>query len=209
MGDEAEVSRSLSAVEIWQYFKIPIVLGLISLLCVGLSITIYIKSYQSPDPIQFSSGDEGIKDSTPSAATMITVDIEGAVRKPGVYMLPRESRIEDAIEKAEGLANDADYKQIAQTINRAAKLVDGAKLFFPKLGESAQNESTSAISGAVSSLVNVNTASQSELEALSGIGPVTAKKIIDNRPYQILDELVSKKVLGQSTFDTLKDQLGI
>ena len=58
-------------------------------------------------------------------------------------------------------------------------------------------------------MVNINTASETELDALPGVGPVTAQKIISNRPYQKIDDLVSKKAVGASVFSKIKDQISI
>ncbi len=207
-GEEGD-RRSLSLSEFWSYFKFPIVLGVICIICIALSISLFIKSYQYSEPIQFSSSqaDEST-DSTQSAQLSITIDVEGAVNHPGVYLLPEASRVEDAISKAGGLATSADVETISKTINRAAKLTDGAKLYFPKVGEKGA-QSGETVMGSATSTVNINTASSEELEKLSGVGPATAKKIIDNRPYQTLEELVSKNALGQTLFERLKGQLAL
>ena len=207
MADDVDDQPSLSKKEFWRYFKFPILLGIVCVICIALSISLFIKSYQYSEPIRFSSSQDASNgESTQSARITITVDIEGAVRSAGVYELPQMSRVEDAILAAGGLTTDADLQAISQTMNRAAKLVDGAKLYFPRSDEGDGGE-TQGVSSSVSSLVNINTASSGELESLSGIGPTTAKKIIDNRPYQTLEELVSKKALGQSLFEKLKSQL--
>jgi competence protein ComEA len=110
----------------------------------------------------------------------------------------------------------ADTEVIARTINRAAKLSDGAKLYFPLLGDPSAAVGQPLSAGSLGSIApnvpnpfNINTASESELEALSGIGPVTAGKIIAGRPYMRLEELVEKKVLSQSLFTKLNGQLAL
>lgn len=165
-----------------------------------LSIVLLVQSTQTAVvPIQFSS--EKMEAST---AGSLTVDVEGAVARPGVYTLPQGSRVEDAITAAGGLGSSADEVLYAKTINRAAKIVDGAKLYIP-----AKGDNSPGTQGAVSTLVNVNAANQSELESLPGVGPVTAQKIIDNRPYQTLDDLVTKKAIGASLYDKLKNSLSL
>lgn len=181
---------------IWKAYKIPIILGSISLLCIAISLTLLIKFYQSADPIEFS------QEASPSEI-LLAVDIEGAVINPGVYQLPAGARVEDAIAVAGGLSDEADEERIAGSINRAAKLSDGAKLYIPKKGDAASPV------GDLGNLLNINSASASDLEALPGIGLVTAKKIIDGRPYQTLEELVSKKAISQSLFEKLKEQLSL
>ena len=207
--DETRVLEPLHLSSIWQTYKIPILLGGVSLLCIALSLVLLLKSHQASAPIEFSSD---IEATVAGVMAQLTVDIEGAVVVPGVYQLPMGSRVEDAITAAGGLSNEADAARIAGSINRAAKLSDGAKLYMPKKGdgEGGTSLSSSANMGsstAFDNLVNVNAASQSRLEELMGVGPVTAKKIIDNRPYQTLEELVSKKAMSQSLLNKLKDQL--
>lgn len=202
--------------EIFRNFKIPIILGAASLLLIGLSIIILLKSYQTTKPIEFSS-DTGISGqaTTSAQAGSITIDVEGSVVRPGLYKLPVGSRVEEAIAAAGGFSAEADTERISQVVNRAAKLVDGGKLYFPKRGSGLNQDQglipvgaqSQTLGMATGGQVSINSASQAELEALPGIGPVTAKKIIDNRPYQTLEELVTKKVMGQSLFEKLKDQL--
>lgn len=209
---DGETKASLSLGRIWQCFKVPIILGLISLLCIALSITIFIKSYQSEKPIEFFSPAESSQsEASSSAIQTISVDIEGAVVHPGLYLLPIASRVEDAITAAGGLAKTADAVIIAKTINRAAKVVDGAKIYITKIGDTQAPsvQGANVVDVLVNTTVNINTATQLQLEALSGIGPVTAQKIINNRPYQTLEELVSKKALSQSIFTKLAGQLGL
>jgi competence protein ComEA len=142
----------------------------------------------------------------------IVVDIEGAVTKPGVYTLPADARVQDSLIAAGGLSSDADRKGIAKLFNMAAKLTDGGKLYFPFVGESVQTASvgtTGQVAGASTSIVNLNTASEAELDGLPGIGQVTAQKIITNRPYQTVDELTSKKVVTASVFAKIKDLVSV
>jgi competence protein ComEA len=60
-----------------------------------------------------------------------------------------------------------------------------------------------------SGVININSATESELDKLSGVGPVTAQKIIDGRPYSNLSDLVAKKILTQKAFDKIKDQISV
>ncbi len=133
----------------------------------------------------------------------IFIDIEGAVVKPGVYELPSSSRLIDALLKAEGLLEKADRYQLARNFNLAKKLSDEEKIYIPFVEERQifipDNLSTNFFS--------INSASSTQLELLPGIGPVTAQKIIDNRPYSTIEELLTKKVLGEKTFEKIKAQL--
>ena len=94
----------------------------------------------------------------------------------------------------------------------ATKLADGAKIFIPSVGEavnggSALNSSSEGI--IVGALININTSSQSQLESLPGIGPVTAQKIIAGRPYGSIEELLSKKIVGSKVFGQIKDKIAV
>lgn len=193
--------------EIIRLYKVPLILGGLSVLAIGTSLVLLVKSIQTTTPIEFS-GDQ-VATGSALGASIIKVDIEGAVVNPGLYSLPEGSRLEDGITAAGGLVADADREYVAKTLNRAMRLVDGAKVFIPTSESNQSMGSVSLQTEEVSRLISVNTASESELDTLPGVGPVTAKKIIDNRPYQTLEELVSKKAVGQSVFEKIKNQISI
>jgi competence protein ComEA len=162
------------------------------------------------------TGSEGIvfeansADNRQSEAKTILVDIEGCVAKPGVYKLPQSSIIQDGLVAAGGLSIQADRKYVAKNFNLATKLTDGAKIYVPSVGEAVSgtavlNASSEGI--VTGSLININISSQSQLEALPGVGPVTAQKIIAGRPYGSVDELLSKKMVGSKVFDQIKDKV--
>ncbi len=199
------LSRALAGVE---NFKVPVILGLGSLFFIALSVALFLGSSRRSEPIQFFDASGSGQVGGVSEAS-VTVDVEGAVRQPGVYTIPSGKRIGDAIAAAGGLSEEADTDKIGQSVNLAAKLLDGAKLYIPKKGDSSPvSRPGSPGSGNTSALgISINTATASELDSLPGVGPATAKKIIDNRPYQTLEELVRKKVISQSLFEKLKDKL--
>jgi competence protein ComEA len=140
------------------------------------------------------------------------VDIEGAVVKPGVYSLPLGSRLKDGLIMAGGLSASADREKIAKSMNLAARLTDGAKVYFPKQGEisSTVNTQSGVVSSSdVSTLININEASEGQLDTLYGVGPATAQKIIGGRPYSDIQELLTKKIVSRSVFDKIKDRISI
>lgn len=189
-------------ITILRNYKVPIVLGGISLLAIIISIVLLVRSVQTVEPILFSS-----EVASPSAAgAALTVDIEGAVVNPGVYTLPAGSRVDDALASAGGLGSDVDEEVFAKTINRAAKITDGAKLYVPEIGIAQTSHN---VYNTQNGIVSVNFATLAELDNLPGVGPVTAQKIIDNRPYQSLDDLVAKKAIGPSLYDKLKNSLSL
>lgn len=143
----------------------------------------------------------------------ITVEIAGAVVKAGVYELLASDRVDRLLIASGGLSAEADRAYVAKNLNRAAKLIDGQKIYIPKQGDPTTLKATSGqgVSGGVAGmqtvLININSASQKELESLKGIGPARASSIIENRPYMSIEELVSKKVLGKKVFEEIKGQI--
>lgn len=133
----------------------------------------------------------------------LVIDVSGEVIRPGVYKLSTGARVEEALTAAGGITDDADTNYIEKYLNRAMRLLDGQKIYIPRVGaENAQGSKPNA-------QLNINTASQGELEELPGIGPVTAGKIISNRPYQNISELLSRKIVGQKVYDQIKDQISV
>lgn len=144
-----------------------------------------------------------------SSNAKVTIDVEGAVHKPGVYTISSDARVQDAIAAAGGLSAKAAKIELAKNLNLASRVTDGMKLYIPFQGESVVQVGSQAVAGAQSGVVSVNTGSASQLETLPGIGEVTAEKIINNRPYASLDELVSKKAISTKMLDKIRDQISL
>jgi competence protein ComEA len=146
-----------------------------------------------------------------AAATHVVVDVEGAVRAPGLYALPDGSRVGDAIAAAGGYAAGADLDAAAQLLNLAELLTDGDKILVPRLGATTgvpapSPPANATASGAPAGLINLNTADQATLETLPGIGPVTAAKIIAARteaPFVAVEELAARGVIGPATLEKI------
>jgi len=143
----------------------------------------------------------------------IVVDVAGAVARPGIVELPAGSRIADAIDAAGGFATDADLAA-ASEINLAQALVDGQQVRVPRIGEgtaSAPNASAAPGTGGGGSgdgLVNVNTATPEELEALPGIGAVTVQKIVaarQERPFSSLQDMVDRGVIHRGQLEDIME----
>lgn len=187
---------------VWQIYHVPIVLGIFSLLFIVLSITIFIKTYQDVSPIEFRDGNETATGAAElSSETSILVDIQGAIVAPGVYRLSQGARVNDLLTLAGGFLADADTPRINKTLNRAAILSDGAKIYIPFLDEATPADLQKSL------MISINTASAAELESLPGVGSVIAEKIIAARPYSSLEELVQKTVMSASLFDKCKERL--
>lgn len=190
----------LTSSQLLRIYQVPIGLGLLSLLFIALSITIFIKLHQDQAPILFSSDQVAGTQSGIRAASneAILVDVEGGVVHPGVYRLPSDSRIDDLLGFAGGFTDQADMEAVARSINRAAKLSDGAKIYVPVKNMTGGGDSLGADKN--TAIVNINTASQAELENLPGVGPVTAEKIITSRPYTRIEELVERDIISASLY---------
>lgn len=138
----------------------------------------------------------------------ITIDIEGAVKNPGVYKLKEGNIIQDAINAANGLNDNADNDLIAKDINRSEILKNNQKIFIP-----IKTQVTQQVAAAeTSNKINLNTASLEQLDSLPGIGPVYAQRIIDYRKkkqFSSLEEVMEIQGIGEKTFDKMKDLITI
>lgn len=176
----------------------------VSVSLIGIGLFQYLKPSEVKVDFIKTQNSEAIAGEK-AVSSKIVVDISGSVQSPGVYELPEGSRLKDALIAAGGLASGADRNYVAKKMNLAQKLTDGAKIYIPASGETVFSVSniTNSSGDTSSSLVNINTASQVELESLPKIGPTTAKKIIDGRPYNTTSELVSKKAVSQKIYDAI------
>jgi len=207
--DWNKIKQSLSL------YKFPLILAGIGILFLFLGVVYIIRTQTASSEVIFSEASP----SSTMAKFKIQVDVEGAVRRPGVYEVEEGSRITAALSAAGGLSADADRDWVSKNMNLAMKVVDGGKIYIPSTTEISTKHilnSDTNISGASGHLlgvtagkVNINTASQGELEGLPGVGSVTAVKIIKGRPYQLIEELKSKKVVGNALFEKLKDLITI
>ena len=151
------------------------------------------------DPFGESSGAAPVVSSE-----QLVVDVEGAVLRPGVIELPAGSRVADAIEAAGGYGPQVDLAAAASQVNLAAEVRDGQQIVVPVIGAATGG----AGDGGPGGLVNLNSASPEELDALPGIGPVTVQKIVAARteqPFASLEEMVTRKVLTNAQVDKIRD----
>ena len=132
----------------------------------------------------------------------------GAVRRPGLYRLPQRSRVADAVERAGGSTRRADLS----LVNLAAPLADGVQVVVPVRASAAATAGGSQGSSAGSAPagpVHLNSATMEQLDALPGVGPVTAQKIIDYRQkhgaFSSLEELDAIPGIGAARIEQLQD----
>lgn len=137
----------------------------------------------------------------------IFVHVAGAVSRAGVVELPAGARAQDAIEACGGFLPHADR----QAVNLAQVLQDGMQLRVPTAAEQAQDTAAPAGKPAKGSKVNINTADAQGLQALYGIGPAFAQRIIDYRtehgPFQKPEDLMQVKGIGAAKYEKLKEQI--
>ena len=141
---------------------------------------------------------------------LITVDVKGAVKTPGIYDLPVGSRINDAVQKAGGLTDNADSK----SINLAQRISDEALVYVPTKEEATSQEAQSNASNTKENKkVNLNKASLEELKQVKGLGAKRAQDIIDyresNGKFKSVDELKKVSGIGAKTIEKLKEYVTV
>lgn len=162
--------------------------------------------------------------SNPPAAgkQTVVVHVVGAVRQPKLVELPSHARVGDALEAAGGPTEDADLGRI----NLARVVSDGEQVYVPREGEEIPSEIAGPATGVESSpsgpgaeaggdgaLVNINTASESELDELPGVGPAIAARIVEHRttngPFSNIEQLQDVKGIGPAIFEELRERISI
>lgn len=148
-----------------------------------------------------------------STPVVMKVHVSGAVETPDVYVLPAGSRVERAVEAAGGLSDDA----VEAGINLAQPLIDGQQIYVPHEGETSEpievvrGSPVSALSSG--GALDINVASTDDLEALPGIGPAIAGRIVayrdENGPFRTIQDIKQVKGIGDATFEKLKDQITV
>ncbi|MGO0106979.1 helix-hairpin-helix domain-containing protein [Streptococcus suis] len=199
----------------WQ-IALPAVAGL--LMAMFLIFSQSAKSDQTgltdfPQTEQTSSSQEQTEETSTEASeepTQLVVDVKGAVAKPGLYTLEADARVNDAVEAAGGLTSQADPK----SINLAQKLSDEAVVYVASKDENISVVTSTTASSAMSqdekntSLVNLNTATETDLQTISGIGAKRAADIIAYREanggFKSVDDLNNVSGIGDKTMESIR-----
>ncbi|BCK43600.1 competence protein CelA [Streptococcus suis] len=199
----------------WQ-IALPAVAGL--LMATFLIFSQPAKSDQTgltdfPQTEQASSSQEQTEETSTEESeelSQLTVDVKGAVEKPGLYTLEAGARVNDAVEAAGGLTSQADPK----SINLAQKLSDEAVVYVASKGENISVVASTTASSAMSpeekstSLVNLNTATEADLQTISGIGAKRAADIIAYREanggFKSVNDLNNVSGIGDKTMESIR-----
>ncbi|MBN1618298.1 helix-hairpin-helix domain-containing protein [Candidatus Dojkabacteria bacterium] len=151
------------------------------------------------------------------------VDISGSVILPDVYCLKSGSIVNDIISLSEGFSDDVCIEWVDKNLNRAELLQPNQKIYIPSLTDSdciLLNREVQSLDGDLNNgvisnssglcsdgRISINTADSSQLESITGVGPATATKIIEARPYNRIEDIMDVKGIGESTFEKMKDQI--
>ncbi|MGG3194522.1 helix-hairpin-helix domain-containing protein [Priestia aryabhattai] len=202
---------------------------LIGCICLAVGLAFYVyrtggekpeSSLQTSDIIKAESsatrkeGESSDQVISSQDSPFVMVDIKGAVQKPGVYQLPKDARVKDALAQAGGATKEADLRQL----NLASKLQDEMAVYIPAAGEEIPPSSpVSSISSSGTSndqpLVNINTANTDELQTLNGIGPSKASAIVsyreENGLFQTVEDLGQVSGIGEKSLEKIKAQITV
>jgi competence protein ComEA len=169
----------------------------------------YARSLPKPVTIAQAAPSDAMSSASPSPAVTLIVDVAGEVKQPGVYEFAEGDRVIDAIERAGGQLPKADLS----LLNLAAPLTDGTQILVPKSGPPGAVVPGGGTVGSSSGLININSASATELETLSGIGEVLAATIIEyreqNGPFASVDDLMDVSGIGPATLEEIRDQVTV
>lgn len=201
----------------------PIIIGALVLIIMLIVIIIYIgmqtKKYTNYEQLEILSEENNVQVEEPTIITTIKVHIAGSVVTEGIVELEEGARIADAIQSAGGTTADANM----QKINLAYKLQDGQKIYIPNLNEDETEilenggivenaESTTSITNN-NGKININTATQTELELITGIGPSTATKIIEYREengnFKTIEDIKNVPGIGDAKYESMENEITV
>ncbi|MCH4168643.1 MAG: helix-hairpin-helix domain-containing protein [Streptococcaceae bacterium] len=203
----------------WQYFVSGLAIILIILFFI-ISQQLGTANLDSVDLADIDSNQTVSKTTESSKAQddraepiQIYVDIKGAVVKPGIYQVSEQLRVADVVQMAGGMIENAEIKGV----NLAQKLADEMVIYVPFIGEVIENiaiaQAESGDSEVEDAKVNLNTATEAELQTISGIGEKKSKDIINyrqiNGAFQTIEDLKNVSGIGSATIEKIKDYVTI
>jgi competence protein ComEA len=200
LADAARASRSEIALIV-----------LLGIAVVGAGLVVIVRSSDPPAPPVERVVASPEAAASPTTAGQVVVHVSGQVTAPGVYELPAGSRVQDAITAAGGPLAGAD----PNALNLAAVVADGQKITIPKPGEAvpAADDPAAVAMGAPGAKVNLNQATQAQLEELPGVGPVLAQRILTHRQtkgrFTSPRQLLEVSGFGPKKYESVKDQITV
>lgn len=208
-------------------YTLEITILFLAFLIAIVSLIIFINSTNQQSDEIITTNEKISENQLP---TNIFVDVSGSVNKPDLYQVKYGTRLKDLIKKAGDLSETADKGFFARNFNLARIVNDQEKIYIPSIWEvqngyfletpqsfdylspsNLQSPTTNNQSSTnnLQSLININNATIEELDSLPGIGKITSQKIINNRPYKSIEELLNKKVVNKSVFEKIKNLITI
>jgi competence protein ComEA len=208
-------------------YLIEIILIISATIITGVSVFLQLQNKNTPVP-EIARTDDNQKITKTSLSQKndkIHIDVSGAVLNPDLYEATPGSRLKDIIDLAGGLSGEADKLYIARNFNMSKFVSDEEKIYLPYTWDitngtftesprvleylssdiETKKQSTVPEINSTEGLISLNESSIDELDSLPGIGPVSAQKIIDGRPFTATDELITKKIINSSVFEKIKD----
>ncbi len=202
-------------------YLIEVILLTVALVVTIISLIVYGKNYQENTNKEILTNDQPER----VMSENIIVDVSGAVKKPNIYKTGFGARIKDVVDQAGGLSDEADVLFFHRNFNLARIVVDQEKIYIPSVSEinngifiqgqlifdynSPSLAKTNLAPSESQSLISVNYSTIEELDQLPGIGQVTANKIISNRPYTTIEDLLIKKIINKGVFEKIKKLIEI
>lgn len=195
-------------------FKKCIFLGVIILLLI-IGMVIYSNHNDNYNEITSEDVYLNVKANNAIEESIVIVHITGEVNNPGIVKIAQNSRLVDVIEAAGGLTGNADINKI----NLAYIISDGQKIYIPNINENIENYINNEPGEGIiddtnlgnNTLVNINTATQTELETLTGIGPSIALKIInyrkENGKFKNIEDIKNVPGIGDSKYESIKNNI--
>ena len=184
---------------------------LLTIIAIVAAITYYVDESGKSVELEAASTNENMTVSpmTVENGNKLVVYVTGAVNSPGVIELPEGSRIVDAVNKCGGMNESAD----PENINMAQKVTDGSQIKIPDKSNSDTAAGNAPAAADKSGRININTADETELDKLPGVGPAMAKRIVEYRQnngrFQSAEDLKKVRGIGDSKYTALKDKITI
>ena len=206
--------------KVWKKYRVEFILIFLSFIITIISLAIFFNNQSN---VETEDIIQEVSEAPKNTNQKIYVDISGAVVKPDVYKLGFGARVKDVLHLAGGFSDEADKVYFIRNFNLARIVNDQEKIYVPSVWEinsgifvetsqilsNLQTNNIGNTTSETQNLININEASEQELDQLPGVGKITVNKIITNRPYSNFEELLNKKVVGKSVFEKIKDLIEI